>query len=192
MRRSRGYAPEPLDPGATGAPAGARRAAPSSRTPSAWPADGTRSSPTTSVTWRTTRPCARSPRASRTSGGCSTSQPEVVAHDLHPEYLSTKYALDLDRCRADRGAAPPRAHRVLPGRQRRTRARSSGSPSTAPGYGTDGTLWGGEFLLADLAGFQRAGAPGAGPDAPYLPPRPSTRSGETVKRYERSISARPG
>jgi len=34
--------------------------------------------------------------ASSTSAGCSTSDPEVVAHDLHPEYLSTKYALELD------------------------------------------------------------------------------------------------
>ena len=25
------------------------------------------------------------------------------------------------------------------------------------GYGTDGTIWGGEFLIADLAGFERAG-----------------------------------
>ena len=35
-------------------------------------------------------------RRSSTSSGCSRSTPELVAHDLHPEYLSTKYALDLD------------------------------------------------------------------------------------------------
>ena len=45
-------------------------------------------------------------------------EPEVVAYDLHPEYLSTKYALDLRRRGPGRGPAPPRAHRVLPGRQR--------------------------------------------------------------------------
>ena len=47
--------------------------------------------------------------------------PQVVAHDLHPEYLSTKYALRARRSRPARGAAPPRPHRVLPGRQRRGR-----------------------------------------------------------------------
>ncbi|HEY3690038.1 MAG TPA: carbamoyltransferase HypF [Pseudonocardiaceae bacterium] len=81
-------------------------------------------------------------------------QPELVAHDLHPEYLSTKYAHDLPdveligvqhhhahiaSCLADNGAAGP----VL------------GVAFDGLGYGSDGTLWGGEFLLADLAGFQR-------------------------------------
>ena len=46
-------------------------------------------------------------------------EPQVVAHDLHPEYLSTKYAVELDGSRPAGGAAPPRAHRLLPGRQRR-------------------------------------------------------------------------
>jgi hydrogenase maturation protein HypF len=81
-------------------------------------------------------------------------RPEVVAHDLHPEYLSTKYALEVSgvdlvgvqhhhahvaACLADNGEAGP----VL------------GVAFDGLGYGTDGTLWGGEFLLADLTGFQR-------------------------------------
>ena len=83
-------------------------------------------------------------------------EPEVVAHDLHPEYLSTKYALELDgvelvgvqhhhahvaACLADNGEPGP----VI------------GVAFDGLGYGTDGTIWGGELLVADLEGFRRAG-----------------------------------
>ncbi|MEO3809258.1 carbamoyltransferase HypF [Sphaerisporangium sp. B11E5] len=81
--------------------------------------------------------------------------PEVVAHDLHPEYLSTKHAAELDgvelvgvqhhhahiaSCLADNGEPGP----VI------------GVAFDGLGHGTDGTLWGGEFLLADLAAAERA------------------------------------
>ncbi|WP_228563678.1 carbamoyltransferase HypF [Catenulispora rubra] len=91
--------------------------------------------------------------------------PEVVVHDLHPEYLSTKYALECDAellgvqhhhahiasCLADNEVADP----VI------------GVAFDGLGMGTDGTLWGGEFLVADLAGFTRAAhlAPVAMPGA---------------------------
>ncbi len=82
--------------------------------------------------------------------------PEVVAHDLHPRYLSTQHALDLDdvetlavqhhhahiaSCLADNGRTDP----VI------------GVAYDGTGYGTDGTVWGGELLVADLAGFDRVG-----------------------------------
>ena len=81
-------------------------------------------------------------------------EPEVVAHDLHPEYLSTKHALDLDlepwpvqhhhahiaSCLAEHGHTGT----VL------------GIAFDGLGYGTDGTMWGGEFLVADFNGFERA------------------------------------
>jgi hydrogenase maturation protein HypF len=82
--------------------------------------------------------------------------PEAVAHDLHPDYLATRYALEesglpaiavqhhhahLASCLAEHGQSGPALGVIFDGL----------------GYGSDGTLWGGEFLVGDLARCERAG-----------------------------------
>jgi hydrogenase maturation protein HypF len=81
-------------------------------------------------------------------------EPEVVAHDLHPEYLSTKFALDLD--------VEPfpiqhhHAHIASCMAEHRHAGTVLGIAFDGLGYGTDSTMWGGEFLVADFNGFERA------------------------------------
>jgi hydrogenase maturation protein HypF len=80
-------------------------------------------------------------------------RPEAVACDLHPEYLSTKWAHEQDlplvevqhhhahaaACLAEHGEEGPALALVFDG----------------TGLGTDGTLWGGELLRATLDGYER-------------------------------------
>jgi hydrogenase maturation protein HypF len=80
--------------------------------------------------------------------------PELIAHDLHPEYLSTKFALEqtgqhvaiqhhvahVVACMAENEIAPP----------------TLGVSWDGTGYGLDETIWGGEFFLARSDGtFER-------------------------------------
>ena len=92
-------------------------------------------------------------------------EPEVVAVDMHPDYMSTRYGLEqpgphgctqphvlirqvrvqhhhahLASCLADTGHQGPAIGVILDG----------------TGYGLDGSIWGGEFLVGDARGFQRA------------------------------------
>jgi hydrogenase maturation protein HypF len=84
-------------------------------------------------------------------------EPELVAYDLHPEYLSTKYALECDGveligvqhhhahmagCLAEYGETGPAVGAIFDG----------------TGYGTDGTLWGGELLYGDIGSCRRVGS----------------------------------
>jgi len=82
--------------------------------------------------------------------------PEVVAHDLHPAYRSTAYAQSLDG--VDRVAVQHHhAHLASCLADNGVDRRVIGVTWDGTAYGPDGRVWGGEFLIADLAGFERAG-----------------------------------
>jgi hydrogenase maturation protein HypF len=82
--------------------------------------------------------------------------PEVVAHDLHPEYLSTKYAVELDGVELE-GVQHHHAHVAACLADNGQPGPVIGVAFDGLGFGADGTIWGGELLVADLEGFRRAG-----------------------------------
>jgi hydrogenase maturation protein HypF len=96
-------------------------------------------------------------------------KPRLIAHDLHPDYVSTHYAKRRARIKG---------HELLPIQHHHAHMASCmaehgchepviGVTFDGAGFGTDGTVWGGEFLLGDYHTFQRAahlrcvGMPGA-------------------------------
>ena len=81
-------------------------------------------------------------------------QPRAVAHDLHPGYLSTQFALrmpDLEKI----GVQHHHAHIASCMAENGLRGKVIGVALDGTGYGTDGRIWGGEFLVADYGGFER-------------------------------------
>jgi hydrogenase maturation protein HypF len=86
------------------------------------------------------------------------SEPQIIAHDLHPGYFSTRWAKEQARrsvklepvqhhhahlaaVMAEHGLTDPVIGLIMDG----------------TGYGTDGTIWGGEILAGDLTDFRRVG-----------------------------------
>ncbi len=83
-------------------------------------------------------------------------RPEIVAHDMHPDYRTTRFAAEypaprrlavqhhhahIASCMAEQGLTEPVIGIALDG----------------TGFGADGTVWGGEFLVATLKEFRRVG-----------------------------------
>ncbi len=82
-------------------------------------------------------------------------RPEVVAHDMHPDYLSTRYA-KTERAGLERVAVQHHhAHVASAMAEHALEGPVLGVAFDGTGYGTDGTSWGGELLLATYAHFQR-------------------------------------
>jgi hydrogenase maturation protein HypF len=83
--------------------------------------------------------------------------PEIVSTDLHPDYASTAYASGFAQLR---GIPIERvqhhwAHVISCMTENDITAPALGITWDGSGYGTDGTIWGGEFLLANGDGFRR-------------------------------------
>ena len=82
-------------------------------------------------------------------------KPGIIAHDLHPGYLSTQYAQSL----ADVRLVPVQhhhAHVVSVMAELGLAGPVIGIAYDGTGYGADGTIWGGEVLIADRRDFRRA------------------------------------
>jgi hydrogenase maturation protein HypF len=96
-------------------------------------------------------------------------EPVAIAHDLHPGYLSTQWAIEFGIRNAECGIKDVKsaiqlftiqhhyAHIGSVMAEHGLKTPVIGVAFDGTGYGTDGNLWGGEFLIADIDGFERAG-----------------------------------
>lgn len=81
-------------------------------------------------------------------------EPRIIAHDLHPEYLSTKIARDLEGTKV--GVQHHIAHFAACLGENNITGDAIGIIFDGTGYGTDGRIWGGEFFTGNLKTQQRA------------------------------------
>jgi hydrogenase maturation protein HypF len=82
--------------------------------------------------------------------------PELLVHDLHPDYLSTAYAMGQVGVEL-LGVQHHHAHLAAVLAEHGERGPAVGAIYDGTGYGSDGTAWGGELLLGGLSGFERVG-----------------------------------
>jgi hydrogenase maturation protein HypF len=93
--------------------------------------------------------------------------PRVIAHDLHPDYASTRYALDRKRASEGQGSPEGAGIQLLAVQHHHAHMASCmaehglnepviGVSFDGTGYGTDGAIWGGEFLVGDYRHCRRA------------------------------------
>ena len=82
-------------------------------------------------------------------------RPEIIAHDLHPDYSSSKWALQQSRATLI-GVQHHHAHIASCMAENHLEGRVIGFALDGTGYGTDGQIWGGEVLIAGYENFERA------------------------------------
>ena len=79
----------------------------------------------------------------------------LVVHDLHPEYLSTKFALG-QKMAPTLAVQHHHAHLASCLSENHHSGQAIGVMFDGLGWGDDGTAWGGEFLIGDAGGYERA------------------------------------
>jgi len=82
-------------------------------------------------------------------------RPEIIAYDIHPDYFSTKWALQQSGVKLV-GVQHHHAHIASCMAENHLDGRVIGFALDGTGYGTDGNIWGGEVLMAGYEGFERA------------------------------------
>lgn len=170
VRRARGYAPQPLPlPALDGAPPCVLACGPQQKATIALTREGTNGEATCFVSqhigdvenggtfdaWNAARTRLED---------LFDLAPAALACDVHPSYLSSQWAREQARkCNLPlvevqhhhAHIASVMAEAIAAG-QLTTDARVLGIAFDGTGAGTDGTIWGGEFLVASLGGFERA------------------------------------
>lgn len=170
VRRARGYAPQPLPlPALDGAPSCVLACGPQQKATIALTREGTNGKATCFVSqhigdvenggtfdaWNAARTRLEN---------LFDLAPAALACDMHPSYLSSQWAREQARkCNLPlvevqhhhAHIASVMAEAIAAG-QLTTDARVLGIAFDGTGAGTDGTIWGGEFLVASLGGFERA------------------------------------
>lgn len=170
VRRARGYAPQPLPlPALDGAPSCVLACGPQQKATIALTREGTNGETTCFVSQH-----IGDVENGRTFDAWNAARtrledlfdlaPAALACDLHPGYLSSQWAREQARkCNLPlveaqhhhAHVASVMAEAIAAG-QLTTDARVLGIAFDGTGAGTDGTIWGGEFLVASLGGFERA------------------------------------
>ena len=86
------------------------------------------------------------------------SEPQIIAHDLHPGYFSTRWAKEQARRTVKlEPVQHHHAHLAAVMAEHGLNDPVIGLIMDGTGYGTDGTIWGGEILAGDLTDFRRLG-----------------------------------
>jgi hydrogenase maturation protein HypF len=83
-------------------------------------------------------------------------RPELIVHDLHPDYASTRYAAQIGGSIPRLAVQHHHAHMASCMAENGLDEPVIGVTFDGTGFGTDGAIWGGEFLTGDYRGFRRA------------------------------------